>query len=56
MSVTNQSNLQREERVALEVQRFICLYDKSDPGYKEREIVANAWKEVDEALGLEPGE
>ena len=56
MGVTNQSNLQREERVALEVQRFICPYDKSDPGYKERDRTANAWKEVDKALELEQGE
>ena len=30
------SNLKEEERVAEEIQRFPCLYDKNNGGYKEK--------------------
>ena len=56
MGVTNKSDLQRDERLAIEVKKYECLYDKSVPGYKEKDKVANAWREVDKALVLEQGE
>ena len=28
------------------VRQFPVLYDKSDPGHKDKNIIANAWKEV----------
>ena len=31
-------NIQEDEILAEEVRKYPCLYDKSDSGYKEREI------------------
>ena len=35
-------NLQDDEKLAQEVQKHKCLYDKSDSGYKEANLLANA--------------
>ena len=49
------NNLQTDELVAVEVEKYRCLYDKSYPGYKEKDRVINAWKAVDDSLGMEEG-
>ena len=48
-------NLQEEEALSTEVQRFPCLYEKSNAGYKEKDRKQNAWKKVELALGFEEG-
>ena len=48
-------NIQEDEILAEEVRKYPCLYDKSDSGYKERDRVKNAWKAVENVLGIEEG-
>ena len=35
-----------------EVQKYPCIYDKADPGHKEKDRVINTWKEVDNSICL----
>ena len=46
-------NLQEDEDLAIEVKKFVCLYDKTSTFYKRAK--ANAWTKVEESLGLEEG-
>ena len=39
-------SLEREEVFAFRVKEYPCLFDKTDKGCKEKDCVANAWKEV----------
>jgi len=45
-----------DEKLAHEVRKFSCLYDKSLNSYKESQPKKNAWKAIDEELGKECGE
>ena len=49
------SNLKEEERLAKEIRKFPCLYDKSNKVYKENDRKKNAWLEVENFLGYEEG-
>ena len=49
-------NLQSEEALSIEVQKYPCLYDKNESTYKNVNVKANAWKNVDNELGYEEGE
>ena len=49
-------NLQEDEALANVVQKFSCLYDKSNKGYKEIDRKKNAWRQVETSLGLETGQ
>ena len=55
MGKTNKNNIVQEESLSVEVQKYPCLFDKSSKGYKERDRKLNAWKKVEENLGLEEG-
>ena len=48
-------NIQEEVDLALEVKKFLCLYDKRCVLYKDKRAKANAWRKVEESLGLEDG-
>lgn len=48
-------NMQEDEEVAECVRKFPCLYDKSEPSYKDKRAKQNAWKKVEEELGMEEG-
>lgn len=52
----NKLNLQEDEDLAEEVQKYAYLYDKSCKEYKSKTLVENAWKEVEKTLGYEEGE
>ena len=43
-------SLQEEELLAESVRIFPVLYDKSEKGYKEKDVVSNAWGKVAEKL------
>ena len=43
-------SLEQEEVLAFRVKEYPCLFDKTDKGYKEKDCVANAWKEVADSL------
>ena len=38
--------LDDEKRLAETVKAFPCLYDKTKKGYKEKDVVTNAWNSV----------
>ena len=39
-----------DEKLAKEVRKCSCLYNKTDKGCKERDRIKNTWKVVEEAL------
>ena len=49
------SQLQTDEVLAATVQAYLCLYDKSDPGYKDKLRNENAWNAVGDAIGYDGG-
>ena len=51
----NTVDLLEDERLAMEVQKFLCLYKKADPSYKDKRAKINAWKTIEEELGFEEG-
>lgn len=53
MGQTNTCNLREDERLAKEVRKYTCLYDKADKGYNERVRTENAWQAIDIALRYE---
>ena len=55
MGKTNKCNIREDESLAHEVQKYRCLYDKTNKGYKERDRKSNAWREIEEHLGYEEG-
>jgi len=48
-------NLQEDELLSVEVQKYSCLYNKTCKGYKEKDRVINAWIAVEAALELAEG-
>ena len=48
-------NLRDDQKLAQEVQKYKCLYDKWNNGYKETDRVTNAWVAVEMALNLTDG-
>ena len=52
---SNKCNLQGDERLSIEVEKYPCLYNKSEKGYKEKDRKKNAWKKIEEELGLDEG-
>ena len=49
------SQLQTDEVLAATVQSYPSLYDKSDPGYKDKLRKENAWNAVGDATGYDGG-
>ena len=43
-------SLQEEEILSEKVKQFPVLYDKTVKGYKEKDVVKNAWNKVAESL------
>ena len=50
-----QCHLREDKTVAEVVKKKQCLYDESFSWYKERERCNNAWKDVDEEIGIKEG-
>ena len=48
-------DLLHEEELAEAVRKFPCLYDKRVLSYKDKRVKANAWKKIEEKLGMEEG-
>ena len=51
----NKTSLKAEEPLASAVEKYPCLYNKADPGYKEKDRRQNAWVEIENIVGLERG-
>ena len=49
------SQLQIDKVLAATVQAYPCLYDKSDPGYKDKLRKEKAWNAVGDAIGYDGG-
>ena len=43
-------SIQENELLSVEVRKYPCLYDKSKKEYRNKIVVANAWKEVADQL------
>ena len=52
---TNKCNLREDKTLAEVIKKYQCLHDKIFPRYKERDWCKNAWKAVEEEIGLEEG-
>ena len=47
------TSLKAEEALASPVEKYPCLYNKADPGYKEKDRRQNSWVKIENTLGLE---
>ena len=50
------TSIKAEEALASVVEKYPCLYNKADPGYKEKYRQQNASVKIENTLGLERGE
>ena len=48
-------SIEEDKRLAEEVRKHTCLYDKADKDYKVKDRVGNAWRAIEQALGYEEG-
>ena len=48
-------NFIEDEEVTEYVQRYPCLFDKSDKVYKNKRAKKNIWKQMEGNLGIEEG-
>ena len=51
----NKCDIQEDELLAIEVEKYPCLYDKALKEYKEVDRKKNAWRLIDGILGYEEG-
>ena len=49
------TSLKAKEALASAVEKHSCLYNKADPGYKEKDRLQNPWVEIENTLELERG-
>ena len=49
-------DLQENERLSIEVNKYKCLCDKTSKGFKEKDRVINAWNAVEAALEFKSDE
>ena len=50
------TSLITEEDLVSAVEKYPCLYNKADPGYKEKYRQQNASVKIENTLGIERGE
>ena len=48
-------NFLEDEEISNCVKKYPCLYDKGDQYYKDKRAKNNAWKKIEEELGMEKG-
>ena len=48
-------DIREDEQLSNESRKYPCLFDKSNAGYKEKNLIETAWKEIDNSLGIEEG-
>ena len=48
-------DIREDGQLSIEIRKYLCLFDKSNAGYKEKDRVEKAWKEIDNSLGIEEG-
>ena len=48
-------DIREDKQLFLDIREYPCLFDKSNGGYKEKNMVENAWKEFDNSLETEEG-
>ena len=48
-------DIREDKQLFLEIRKYPCLFDKSNAGYKEKDQIKNAWKEIGNSLATEEG-
>ena len=48
-------DIMENEQLSIEIRKYPCLFDKSNAECKGKDRVKNAWKEIDNSLGIEEG-
>ena len=48
-------DIREDEQLSNEIRKYPCLFDKSNAGHKEKNLIETAWKEIDNSLGIEEG-
>ena len=48
-------NFLEDEELAENVRRYPCLYNKSSIDYRDKRVRKNAWRNVEETMGMEEG-
>ena len=46
-------DIREDEQLSIKIRKYPCLFNISNAGYKEKDRVENAWKEIDNSLGTE---
>ena len=46
-------SIREDEQLSIEIRKCPSLFDKSKAGYKEKDQVKIAWKEINTLLGIE---
>ena len=44
-------DIREDELLSIEIRKYPCLFNKSNAGYKEKDRVENARKEIDNSMG-----
>ena len=48
-------DIREDEQLSIKVRKYPCPFNISNAGYKEKDRVVNAWKEINDKLGNEEG-
>ena len=44
-------DIREDELLSIEIRKYPCLFNKSNAGYREKDRVENARKEIDNSMG-----
>ena len=48
-------DIREDEKLSIKIRKYPCLFNISNAGYKEKDRFENAWKEINDQLGIEEG-
>ena len=46
-------DIREDEKLSIKIRKYPCLFNISSAGYKEKDQIGNAWKEINDQLGIE---
>ena len=41
-------DIKEDEQLSIKIRKYLCLFDISNAGYKEKDRVENTWKEIND--------
>ena len=41
-------DIREDEQLSIKIRKYLCLFDISNAGYKEKDRVENTWKEIND--------